>query len=259
MHIKNVYHRDIKSENILIKDGHALIADFGLSVDASDPRDVYYYQGSPYIEATGTPWRLSPEVLKAQIAPTTSVEYRNGDETFRRREVILKVKLAAAADLWSAACVLYQMITSTKAGAFYPGAMIKGNAEKYNEQKSLSNRAKIQLEEIQEFWSQEKKVPNNSQNISDAHELFPSSNPFWDKLLHRKVSIELLQFFRDLFAEDLYTQRLRSYDQITERLSAWLRKSHHSASASAGAFPTQTHKRKHSDSAAVSSKVQKIN
>jgi serine/threonine protein kinase len=58
MHRKNIIHRDIKPQNILVMDEDVLmvcIADLGLSIKANDPRALN--------EKCGTPAYVDPEVL----------------------------------------------------------------------------------------------------------------------------------------------------------------------------------------------------
>lgn len=56
MHSKNIVHRDVKSENLLIdKDGRVKIADFGVArFQASNSSEMTGY--------TGTPGYMAPEV-----------------------------------------------------------------------------------------------------------------------------------------------------------------------------------------------------
>jgi serine/threonine-protein kinase len=82
-HAQGVIHRDVKPENILLSDGHALLADFGVAKAVSEAK-------SQTLTATGislgTPRYMSPE----QAA---------GDQTVDGRS-----------DLYSLACVLYELL-----------------------------------------------------------------------------------------------------------------------------------------------------
>jgi serine/threonine-protein kinase len=83
-HSLGIVHRDIKPENIMISGGHALVADFGIARAASGA------SGSAKLTETGmavgTPLYMSPEqAVGEQVGPT--------------------------ADLYSLACVLYEMLT----------------------------------------------------------------------------------------------------------------------------------------------------
>jgi serine/threonine-protein kinase len=82
-HRNGVVHRDVKPENILFADGHALLADFGLARACS--REA----GTQLTEvglALGTPEYMSPE------------------------QVLGETNIGAAADIYSLACVLYEML-----------------------------------------------------------------------------------------------------------------------------------------------------
>jgi serine/threonine-protein kinase len=83
-HRRHVIHRDIKPANILLQDGQALVADFGIALAASaDSGDRMTATGL----SVGTPWYMSPE----QAA---------GDRN-----------LDARSDVYSLAALLYEMLT----------------------------------------------------------------------------------------------------------------------------------------------------
>ncbi|HSB55997.1 MAG TPA: serine/threonine-protein kinase, partial [Gemmatimonadales bacterium] len=82
-HRHNVIHRDIKPENILLHDGRALVADFGIALAASKAG------GSRMTEtgmSLGTPQYMSPEQAM-------------GERT-----------ITASSDVYSLGCVLYEML-----------------------------------------------------------------------------------------------------------------------------------------------------
>ena len=83
-HRQGFVHRDVKPENILFADGHALLADFGIARVGAAP-------GRPFVTevglALGTPEYMSPEQA-------------SGDQN-----------LGSASDVYSLACVLYEMLT----------------------------------------------------------------------------------------------------------------------------------------------------
>ncbi len=83
-HRHNVIHRDIKPENILLHDGRALVADFGIALAASKA-------GSTRMTETGmslgTPHYMSPE------------------QAMGEREI------TARSDVYALGCVLYEMLT----------------------------------------------------------------------------------------------------------------------------------------------------
>lgn len=67
MHRKNIIHRDIKPQNVLITDQDALmvcIADLGLAIDANDE--------SAYKEKCGSPGYVDPDILKGKCFTTKS-------------------------------------------------------------------------------------------------------------------------------------------------------------------------------------------
>ena len=82
-HRQGVVHRDIKPDNILLADGHALVADFGIALAADAA-------GSQRLTATGlalgTPSYMSPE----QASGDTAIDGRT--------------------DIYSLGCVLYELI-----------------------------------------------------------------------------------------------------------------------------------------------------
>ncbi len=83
-HDRGVIHRDIKPENILLENGHALVTDFGISLAvAAAGTERLTLTGVP----VGTPLYISPEQA-------------SGDP-----------ELDGRSDLYSFACVLYEMIT----------------------------------------------------------------------------------------------------------------------------------------------------
>ena len=83
-HSRGVLHRDVKPENILLADGHALVADFGLAraIGAAD-----YQKLTETGVIVGTLYYMSPEQLR---------EDRNLDQR---------------ADIYSLGCILYEMLT----------------------------------------------------------------------------------------------------------------------------------------------------
>jgi len=82
-HGRGVIHRDIKPDNILLENGHALVADFGIAIAAAAGSERLTQTGIPL----GTPLYISPEQASADP------------------------ELDGRTDLYSFACVLFEMIT----------------------------------------------------------------------------------------------------------------------------------------------------
>ena len=85
-HSQGVLHRDIKPENILLEDGRALVADFGIARALSDEAGQRLTQTGVTL---GTPVYMSPE------------------QSFAERD------LDGRSDLYSLGCVLYEMLAGT--------------------------------------------------------------------------------------------------------------------------------------------------
>ena len=83
-HERGVVHRDIKPENILMEAGHAVLADFGIAL-AIDGATDERITGTGV--SVGTPAYMSPEQAAAEP------------------------RLDARSDIYSAGCVLYEMLT----------------------------------------------------------------------------------------------------------------------------------------------------
>ena len=82
-HAKGLVHRDIKPENILLHEGEALVADFGIAL-REDTADTARLTGSGYF--VGTPEYMSPE----QVAGERDLDARS--------------------DVYSLGCVVYEML-----------------------------------------------------------------------------------------------------------------------------------------------------
>ena len=89
-HKCGVIHRDIKPENVLLAEGHAVVADFGIAKALHTAGDALTRTGFPL----GTPGYMSPE----QAAGST--------------------RLTAATDLYSLACVFYELVVGEVPGRF---------------------------------------------------------------------------------------------------------------------------------------------
>ena len=82
-HRHGVVHRDIKPENILLANGHAHVADFGIARASSAPVEMVTETGM----AVGTPTYVAPE------------------------QAVGEKELDGRADLYSLGCVLFEMLT----------------------------------------------------------------------------------------------------------------------------------------------------
>ena len=82
-HCCGTVHRDVKPENILLKSGHAMVADFGIARAMSDATETKL-TGTGMV--LGTPAYMSPE----QVAGDTGIDGRS--------------------DVYSLGCVLYEML-----------------------------------------------------------------------------------------------------------------------------------------------------
>jgi eukaryotic-like serine/threonine-protein kinase len=83
-HRQGVVHRDVKPENILFTDGHALLADFGIARGGAGPDDAPVTEAGV---AVGTPEYMSPEQASGE------------------RDV------GPGSDVYSLACVVFEMLT----------------------------------------------------------------------------------------------------------------------------------------------------
>jgi serine/threonine protein kinase len=83
-HRHNVIHRDIKPENILLHDGRALVADFGIALAASRAGGTRMTETGMSL---GTPHYMSPE------------------QAMGEREI------TARSDVYALGCVLYELLT----------------------------------------------------------------------------------------------------------------------------------------------------
>src|SRR6476646_4150037 len=83
-HAHGIVHRDIKPENILLRGGHALVADFGIALALSAATDGRITESG---FALGTPKYMSPEQATAEK------------------------EITGRSDIYSLASVLYEMLT----------------------------------------------------------------------------------------------------------------------------------------------------
>src|SRR5688572_22102142 len=82
-HRSGVVHRDVKPENILFTDGHAVLTDFGIARTTAVRTDFRTDEGL----VVGTPEYMSPEQAAGES------------------------DLTSASDIYSLACVVYEMLT----------------------------------------------------------------------------------------------------------------------------------------------------
>jgi serine/threonine-protein kinase len=100
-HRQGVIHLDIKPENILLQDGHAVIADFGIARAMSSAGDEAMAGQQPLL---GTPSYMSPE----QASGAPDVDGRS--------------------DIYSLGCVLYEMVTGERPFAHHTATGARGRA-----------------------------------------------------------------------------------------------------------------------------------
>ena len=84
-HRSGVVHRDVKPENILFTDGHAVLTDFGIARTTSLRTGPEFRTGEGIV--VGTPEYMSPEQASGEV------------------------NLSPASDIYSLACVVYEMLT----------------------------------------------------------------------------------------------------------------------------------------------------
>jgi serine/threonine-protein kinase len=82
-HRSGIVHRDVKPENILFADGHAVLTDFGIARTTSVRTDFRTDEGL----VVGTPEYMSPEQASGEV------------------------NLTRASDIYSLACVVFEMLT----------------------------------------------------------------------------------------------------------------------------------------------------
>ena len=87
VHASKVLHRDMKSENIMLHEGHCKLADFGLARQLTS-------QSRMAKTAVGTPYYISPEVCEGKLYDQKT-------------------------DVWSLGCIVYEMI------AYHPPFLAK--------------------------------------------------------------------------------------------------------------------------------------
>jgi serine/threonine-protein kinase len=115
-HARNILHRDVKPENILINDDHALVADFGIA------RAIQLAGEAALTDtgvAIGTPAYMSPEQLAADR------------------------QLDARSDVYSLACLVYEMLAGVP--PFMGVRGVVDNAMKFTSTPELLSRVRTDM------------------------------------------------------------------------------------------------------------------
>ncbi|TPX36982.1 hypothetical protein SmJEL517_g00887 [Synchytrium microbalum] len=101
MHKNGYFHRDMKPENLLMKDDNVKIADFGLA------REIR--SRPPYTEYVSTRWYYSFETFVA--LPTVS-ELRQNNNRYRAPEVLLRsTAYSSPIDIWALGTIIAEVFT----------------------------------------------------------------------------------------------------------------------------------------------------
>jgi len=119
LHEMRIKHKDLKPANILIKGGHVIIADFGISKDLIDEETTASQLSN---EAQGTPMYMAPEVL---------IEGRRG----------------RAVDIFSLGCIFLEISTCMLAGP--------GSRARFAEHRNINGSrayARCPKQILQWFW-----------------------------------------------------------------------------------------------------------
>jgi len=100
LHSKNIMHRDLKPQNLLLNmEGELIIADFGLSIHLPDKWDTGRRDGESYTREVCTRWWRPPEV-------------------------ILHIPYTWHIDIWSMGCIVYELVLNLlgeKGAVLLPG------------------------------------------------------------------------------------------------------------------------------------------
>jgi serine/threonine-protein kinase len=108
-HRRGVIHRDIKPENILLHDGRALVADFGIALTAGQ---VDAGRAAETGMSPGTAQYLSPELaLGERAARITETGMSLGTPLYMSPEQAMGERdVTARSDVYALGCVLYEML-----------------------------------------------------------------------------------------------------------------------------------------------------